>query len=176
MKEIKLTQGKVALVDDEDYEYLSQFKWFAHKDYSTFYAGRSTGRHGKQIWMHREILGTPDGLIVDHIDHNGLNNQKYNLRNCTHGDNIKNKVTHNTIGYLGVSYYNPKRKKTKPFRATIWINGRNIHLGTFGTAEDAAIAYNKAALKYHGDFANLNIINSDPLTVERFSVLYKETH
>lgn len=73
MKEIKLTMGKVALVDDSDYDWLSQWKWFAHKDNRTFYAGRSTvmpdGRK-KQVWMHRVIMETAEGMETDHIDHN----------------------------------------------------------------------------------------------------------
>ena len=72
MKEIKLSQGKVALVDDDDYEWLIQFKWFAHKDCKTFYAGRTDRQTGKQLWMHREIMHTEKGMQVDHIDTMGL--------------------------------------------------------------------------------------------------------
>lgn len=160
MKEIKLSQGRVAYVDDEDYEYLSQWRWFAHRDGKTFYAGRSAMVNGKrkQLWMHREIKNTPLGMEVDHIDHNGLNNQKENLRNCTRFQNAKNTTTHSETGYLGVSFYDFNRKKSKPYRATIWVNGENIHLGTFATPISAAIAYNEAAIKYHGEFANLNLI------------------
>lgn len=92
--------------------------------------------------------------------HYGLNNQKSNLRNCTQKQNNANKLNTCNLNYLGVSFYNPKRKKAKPFRATIWVEGGNIHLGTFSTAEEAALAYNNAAIKYRGEFANLNIIEN----------------
>jgi hypothetical protein len=117
MKEIKLTQGKVALIDDEDYEYFNQWNWFAHKDHHTYYAGRSINvqGHQKQLWMHRELLDTPQGRQVDHIDHNGLNNQKSNLRNCTFSQNMVNKTTCSKTGYLGVSFYDFNRKKSKGY-------------------------------------------------------------
>lgn len=162
MKEIPLTQGEVALVDDEDYVYLSQFKWFVRKkkNENTCYAGRCVRINGriKQVLMHREILNTPKGVLVDHKDHNGLNNQRDNIRNCDYGQNSSNRVTASKTGYLGVSYYDKKRKKTKPYRATIYHNGKNRHLGTFRTPEEAAIAYNNAASLYHGEFAHLNVI------------------
>ena len=160
MKLISLTQGQFAQVDDEDFEWLSQWKWLAQKDDHTYYACRSIRKNKRYftIKMHREIMKTPRELEVDHIDHNGLNNQRHNLRNCTRSENCKNHNTHSLTGYLGVSFYDFNRKKSKPYRATIWVNGGNIHLGTFATAKEAAIAYNNAAIKYHGEFANLNTI------------------
>lgn len=107
MKEIQLTQGKVALVDDEDYDFLMQWKWHAHKDYyseDVYYAGRrdySCGGNGKSVQMHRVIMKTPINLCVDHIDHNTLNNQKNNLRNCsrkkTHATRKVVKMRHQNI-------------------------------------------------------------------------------
>jgi hypothetical protein len=92
MKEIPLTQGKVALVDDEDFESIANHKWCAHQRGNTFYAERSRfGNRGGTILMHREILSTSDtALEIDHIDGNGLNNTRANLRVVTHAENMKN--------------------------------------------------------------------------------------
>jgi hypothetical protein len=156
MKKLKLSQGKVALVDDEDYEWLNQWKWFAHKDCNTYYAGRSEKINGsrKQIWMHRAIMNTPVGLEVDHIDHNGLNNQRSNLRNCTQSQNHMNQSNMGKSKYKGVSFFT--KKKYKQVRANICVCGSPIYLGSFLTEEEAALAYNEAAKKYFGEFALLN--------------------
>ena len=152
MKKIKLTQGKVALVDDEDFDFLSRYKWHAHKGRSTFYAQRSVknGSSCITIFMHRVIMETPDNLNTDHKDRDGLNNQKHNLRNCTHGQNQMNRKCSGKIKYLGVN------KDRKYFQSRILVNKKRVFLGAFLNAKDAAIAYDKAALKYHGEFARLN--------------------
>ncbi len=183
MKLIPLTQGKFAQVDDDDYEYLMQWKWYAYKTKCTFYAARnySISRHlgydnnnkkPKQIGMHREIMQTPSNLDVDHIDHNGLNNQRNNLRNCSHTQNCINRLKFKkdaTSNYYGVSkievksYYIPKRvlKNDKNYGiryiASIKIN-REQRSKRFKTEKEAAIWYNDMAKKYHGEYANLNII------------------
>ena len=157
MKEIKLTQGKFALVDDEDYDFLMQWKWHARKLGKRYYAGRqekSINRRRKLVHMHRLIMHTPEGMEVDHQDHNGLNNQKYNLRNCTHKNNSKNRTSYGKSNYLGVYWY----KKYNCWNASLRINGETKNQGYFKTEEEAALAYNEAALKFHGNFANLNII------------------
>jgi hypothetical protein len=152
MKEIKLTQGKVALVDDEDYEYLNQFKWYAHKKPCTFYAERSVGNRKNRtlVRMHRVIMNTHDNMQVDHIDHNGLNNQKCNLRNCTASQNRMNKRPFGKSIYKGVGF------NEGLIQARIRINNKQIHLGYFKSEELAAKSYDIAAKKYHGEFANLN--------------------
>jgi hypothetical protein len=108
MKKLNLSQGKVALVDDEDYEYLNQWKWYLSKTNKHEYAMRKTSRNDpngrKTIMLHRVIMNTPNHLEVDHIDNNGLNNQKYNLRNCTGKNNRLNRVAMGTSKYLGVSW------------------------------------------------------------------------
>src|ERR1035437_2037569 len=111
MKEISLTKNKVVMVDDEDYEYLNQFNWQCNINGRCSYAGRSTPRDEnykqKHILMHREILGFPDGS-VDHIDHNGLNNQKNNLRICTvaeNGANRRKQLIKTCSKYKGVTYH-----------------------------------------------------------------------
>ena len=157
MKEIPLTQGKVAIVDDEDYEYLRQFKWYAQWDGWNWYAKRNVIVNGKQktILMHRVIMGVPNGRHTDHINHNGLDNREINLRICTAAGNQHNtgKQRNNTTGYKGVVI-----TCGKYIKAQISNNGKRIHLGLFKTLEEAAKAYNEAAIKYHGEYAQLNEI------------------
>lgn len=152
MKLIKLTKGQFAQVDDDDYEWLNQWKWQALKYSNTYYARRQTCYKGKSttVRMHRLVNNTPDHLFTDHIDHNGLNNQKSNLRNCTLSQNQQNRKSFGRSKYLGVVFDGTLIK------ATIQINKKSIHLGNFKTEEDAARARDKASLYYFGEFANLN--------------------
>lgn len=157
MKTIELTQGKIAIVDDEDFAYLAQFKWFAHFDGTNWYAQRNSPyKNGKRtvIHMHRVVLGAPDELEVDHRDGDGLNNRRLNLRLATHAKNKCNaRIQHNSSsGYKGVSWH----KKTQRWQARITSNGTLIHLGVFDSPLDAANAYDEAALRYHGEYARLN--------------------
>jgi len=147
MKEIKLTQGKVALVDDEDFDYLNQFKWHASKSRKTFYASRGKN---PAIKMHRFIMKTKEGLQVDHIDHNGLNNQKNNLRNCTIHQNNMNK------GMGEKEYMRGIYKAKNRFRSIITLNYKSYSIGFFKTEEEAARAYDQKAKEMFGEFANLN--------------------
>lgn len=155
MKEIKLTRGLKTQVDDEDFEFLNQWKWNARKDKKTYYAGRTIGQKKGQektnLPMHRLIMNTPANEEVDHRDHDGLNNQKSNLRNCSHAGNNKNCTHYGKSKYLGVHI-----NRGKYIIAHISVKGKSIHLGTFPTQEAAAIAYDTAAKEYHGEFANLN--------------------
>jgi len=153
MKEIKLSKGLVTQVDDDNFEYLNQFKWYALINHRTIYAQRVVQSNNKKqtLKMHRIIMNTPNELEVDHKDGNGLNNQRSNLRNCIHRDNCKNKKSSSKSKYLGVSL-NPKGIAL----ARITHNGQRINLGSFRTIIDAAHAYDEAAIKYHGEFANLN--------------------
>lgn len=155
MKTIALTQGKVALVDDEDFELISRFRWHAFKDYNVFYARRTAPareRPGKNYYsMHREIINAPNGVNVDHIDGNGLNNQKANLRLCTQSQNMANRIrlnSNNTSGFRGVSFH----KKTGKFRARIRFRMELIELGEFTDKDSASVAYENAAKEYFGDF------------------------
>jgi len=156
MREINLTQEKVALVDDEDYQYLNSFKWYAMESRKTFYAVRRIRVNGKQntVWMHGEIL---NGKGIDHIDHDGLNNQKSNLRFCTPSQNLMNtrKRENTSSVYKGVYFY----KQSNKWRAQIMINGKYARLGCFASEVDAARAYNTKAIELFCEFANLNIVD-----------------
>ena len=154
MKEIELTRGKVALVDAADFDELSKYKWHARvQTYTGLFRAK---RHGNplEIDMARQIMNCPRGLEVDHINGDLLDNRKCNLRICTHSENMRNRKLqkNNMSGYRGVSMVFPSRKYT----AQIYNKRKKIHLGTFDTAEDAARAYNSAALTCYGDFAKLN--------------------
>lgn len=156
MRQIPLTRGKFALVDDDMFDFLSQFKWLAIGGRPTWYAGRgiSTGiaYKGRTIYMHRLIIDAPEDMQVDHIDGNGLNNTRSNLRLATPAENRRN-LTREPIsasGYKGV--YRVYRK----WRAMIQVNRKSWHLGYFDSAEEAARAYDAAAIIHHGEFASLN--------------------
>jgi hypothetical protein len=155
MKQIKLTQSKFALVSDEDYEYLNQWKWYALKQNNNiflFYAVRCFKR--KTISMHRVIAERIGIKNPDHIDRNGLNNQRDNLREATRSQQVINQNLRkdNKSGYKGVSW----DRRQKKWVARIQSNKKNLHLGYFDDIKEAARAYNEAALKYFGDFAVLN--------------------
>jgi hypothetical protein len=159
-KEIQLTQGKVAIVDDEDFLELNKLKWYADLNGKKYYAIRkSICINGKYInqKMHRIILGDNFNFHVDHINGDTLDNRRINLRICTHQQNMCNKSISklNKSGYKGVFYIN----SLKMYKASIRSNNKSIHLGCFYYAKQAAKAYNEAALKYHGEFANLNKID-----------------
>lgn len=158
MKTINLTKGYVALVDDDDFERLSQYKWMAHEKKTNTYARRNKSVNGKvkTIIMHRFIMGAPDDMQIDHIDGNGLNNQKSNLRICTIDENLRNKgkIEGTLYKYKGLSWCKTKNR----YKASINFNGKKISLGRFKTQEEAALAYNKAAIELHGEFARLNVI------------------
>ena len=157
MKQIPLTQGKVSIVDDEDFEIVGRFKWYALKDGNHFYAVRNKKPSGTgTIWMHRIIMDCPKGKDVDHINRNGLDNRKGNLRVCTRGENLANTFTYknNKSGFKGVSWY----KKRNLWIAHITTNHKGITLGYFKDKYDAAKAYNESSLKYHKEFSVLNTI------------------
>lgn len=161
MKKIPLSQNKFALIDNGDYDALSNHKWYASKDRNSWYATRKIRIASKKITvrMHRVILGLKcfDGKEVDHIDGNGLNNQRSNLRTCTNQQNHFNQRPQKkkkSSRFKGVY----RHKEVKKWSSQIKINGRKINLGCFIKEVDAAKAYNEGALKYFGEFARPNII------------------
>ena len=168
MKTIELTRGQVAIVDDEDYEWLNQWKWFAQytPHTRTYYAARNTPKgKGKQtvLIMARVICGLKRGnkREVDHKNHKSLDNRKVNLRICSHQENSCNQFAHRfhngkpcTSQYQGVSWH----KQTKKWRTRIRIHGKSIWLGLFTSEIAAAQRYNQAAQKLFGKFACPNKI------------------
>jgi hypothetical protein len=155
MKYIELTQGKRTMVDDEDYNELSKYKWYARKTGKKyyvlrhFYAGKKQYKH---ILLHRMIMNTPDGMCTDHINGDGLDNRKSNLRICTISENLMNRGSqkNNASGLKG-AYYN---KRAKNWQSYIKAENKNIYLGSFRSKEQAHDAYCEASKKYHGEFAN----------------------
>ena len=157
MKKIELTQGQVAIVDKEDYDKLQQFKWrccFAKSDLK--YAHAQINK--KSILLHRFILDLKKGEMADHINGDGLDNRRSNLRKCSFSQNMFNMriFKNNKCGYKGVYYRNDK-PRSKPWKATINANKKRYNLGYFETSIEAARAYDVAALKHHGEFARFNL-------------------
>jgi hypothetical protein len=160
-KEIPITKGKITIVDDCDYEYLNQWKWYCS---SVGYAVRdipcnTNNRKRKTILMHREILNTPDGMDTDHINHNTLDNRKCNLRICTRSQNEANKGLRrdNTSGIKGISW----NKQIKKWHAQMKQNGKLIHVGYFSNIEDAINSYLTEYKEFYGEFAMLEKIGGE---------------
>jgi hypothetical protein len=164
MKQIPLTQGKFATVDDEDYDRLIKYKWFVLKGYAARkIRSRRSGKEiiNKTIYMHRELINASSEMQVDHINLDKLNNSKANLRVCTRYENQLNKslTKNNTSGFKGVSW----RKKDKKWKAQISVDKKTIFIGLFDNIIDAANAYDLEAIKYFKEFAFLNKAAAPPL-------------
>lgn len=161
MKLIPLTKGHFAMVDDADFEWLSGFRWYPKVCKNTIYAGtRIKGGNGKwkSVAMHRMVLGLTDPKILgEHVDMNGLNNTRKNLRPCTMSQNGMNRDGNpNTSSkFKGVTWHIAANK----WAAQIGANGKIKHLGCFESEEDAARVYNHFAIKLHGEFAKLNEVS-----------------
>ncbi len=151
MKYIPLTQGRQAIVDDDDYEALKVVKWYVSSGYAVRSVASSGPRRQVVIRMHRLIACAPDGIWTDHINGNRLDNRKCNLRICTPAENNRNvgKRKHNTSGYKGVSMH----IRNHCFTAQIRVHGTLFYLGSFSTAAKAHEAYKAAVKIYHGEFA-----------------------
>lgn len=167
MKEIQLTQGKIALIDDEDFELLNQHKWCADQGLVTYYAGRqitiqsqnkakNIKRKRTTIYMHRIILENKlkDNEDIHHINGNGLDNRKCNLQIVTRSQHhmTKKKRKNCSSQYKGIHWH----KSHKKWQAQIMINYKRINLGYFNNEIEAAKAYDAKAKELFGEFARLN--------------------
>jgi hypothetical protein len=158
VKEIPLTQGQVALVDDCDFEWIMGYNWFADYDQHTkgWYAATNIGSRPNRtlLLMHRLIMDAQPGQRVDHVDHEGLHNNRGNLRFCSNSQNLANMrmMVTNTSGFKGVTFH----RRDKVWQAQIKVNGKFMYIGSYHTAGEAADAYDKHALLYNGVFALTN--------------------
>lgn len=161
-KLIPLTQGKFAIIDTEDFERVNQYKWQVAKRgrffYATAYLGKRNGKYVRQ-YMHRFILNALPEQLLDHINYNGLNNRKSNLRFCSKSQNAANSIggKNRKSRYKGV-YWQKDRKK---WAADIRISNKTIHLGRFKKESEAGYAYNQAAIRYFDTFARLNEVKDE---------------
>ena len=164
MREIQLTKGYVALVDDEDYESISVYKWYAmvvtrtDGSFSVYAQSKIKKLDGNYITqgLHRIIMNASVGMQVDHINGNPLDNRRTNLRICSHSENQQNQrhKSGGTSKFKGVSW----AKNSRKWRAQIRINWKVKCIGEFETEQEAAIAYNAAAFLLHGEFASINVL------------------
>jgi HNH endonuclease len=155
--EIPLTQNKVAIIDKEDAELISNYKWYANKRGGTFYALTNVRKpDGKRtiLSMHRLLLSNPIGIWIDHRDGNGLNNCRSNLRLVTGSQNQANSRLRvdNKSGFKGVCW----NRQVGKWQVYITVKGNRIHLGLFDDKEKAGSIYDKAAEKYFGKYAYTN--------------------
>lgn len=159
MKFIELSKGQKAIVDDEDFDWLSRWNWYAHNPMGKFYALRTIGgyKDRKALFMHRLIIGAKKGQDVDHKNGNGLDNRKENLRIATRAQNQANKSgnKNSTSKYRGISW----NSRVKKWVAQIVCRGKHYHLGYFKKELEAVDVWNKKAKKIYGEFARLNLIN-----------------
>jgi hypothetical protein len=164
LKRIPLGDGLYAYVDAADYEWLSRDNWRLHNGYAARW------RKNKRIYMHREIMRPPPGKIVDHMNHNKLDNSRPNLRVCTPAENQRNQRKQHGVAsiYKGVSY----SKTCGKWAATIGLNRKYTHLGYYDTEIEAARAYDRAAVELFGEFASLNFPEEWP--PERRRALYTQ--
>ena len=157
MQKIQLTQGKIAIVDDQDFEWLSRWKWCYCKGYAVRKAPKGSPR--VILHMHRVIAETPMGMFTDHINGNGLDNRRSNLRNATYRQSAANvrKQKDRSSKYKGVTWYAPLSK----WKSHIRTQGTEIHLGYFDDEKEAGYIYDQVAISFHGEFARCNFLTEN---------------
>ena len=141
-----------ALISDEDFEEISKYRWYLHPDLWNKYVNMKKDK--KTVYLHRFLMNAKKGQFVDHINGDGLDNRRENLRLCTNAQNGMNRKMqkNNVSGFRGVY----SRNNGTRWEAQIYLKSKRIYLGNFDSAEKAAHIYDLAALKYHGEFARLN--------------------
>jgi hypothetical protein len=151
--ELLISDSK-SFVDDNDYDLVSKYQWHINSRRGLKYAVATID--GEPVLMHRLITQAPNGVMVDHINGNGLDNRRVNLRLCTHSQNMRNRKMHsnNATGFKGV-YKDGRCKTTKKYCAQIRFNGKRIYLGRYTTPEEAYQVYCDASVKYHGEFGRI---------------------
>jgi hypothetical protein len=156
LRSIELTQGKHALIDEEDYVKVGPYKWCYSSSNGYAVSRRRVDGVKEVLLMHRLVHDTPKGLITDHINHDKLDNRRENLRTCTRHENNRNMPlrSNNKSGYKGV-YWHAARGK---WQANIRHCGEEFYLGLFTDKHEAAEAYNRKAVELFGVFASLNVI------------------
>lgn len=164
-REVPLTNGMIALIDECDWERVSKYRWYAYQRDNTWYAYRGFWTNGKRrrVTLHRFILNLTDSKVpfIDHKNRNGLDCRRENLRPATHSQNLTNsrKPLRNTSGYKGVI----RNKQIRaPWEARIRKDRKHYYLGAYETALEAALAYDRAAKRLHGEFAALNFPEVEP--------------
>lgn len=151
MKQIPLTKGQFAIVDDEDFEELSKHKWYAQRGGPFYYAARRNWKTGELLLMHRVVMQTPKGMVCDHINHNTLDNRKHNLRNCLHKENLLNTYAHkdNSLGIKCISL-----TSSNTYCVRLSIKGKIVFRKKFKTLGEAIRARDEQFKIYHGIFTN----------------------
>lgn len=158
-----MAQPQYAKVDPADYKRLRGYEWLAKKGGKSFYARRRVAsgekRKNRLTYMHQDVIQVPEGMVIDHINHDGMDNRSANLRAATYSQNMYHRrkrsgATHSK--YKGIHLDKTRRK----WHASITFAKKKIHLGYFRSEIDAARAYDRAARKYHGEFASLNFPES----------------
>lgn len=159
-REVPLTRGFVAIVDDEDFDRVSRFRWCLQQGAKsrTAYATRREAPNSPKIWMHRWLLDAPDDVQVDHRNGNGLDNRRSNIRLCTPSQNATNRIR--TFANKSSSFVGVHRQRSR-WVARIVVALKRVHLGVFASEIDAARCYDRAALVHHGDFAVTNFPKED---------------
>lgn len=163
--QIPLTQGKVALVDDKDFELVSKYKWSAGKhgrrdgEYCAMSHKKVNGKY-RTIRMHSLIMNPPKGFVVDHINHDPLDNRRDNLRICTTKQNRHNsrEASNSVSGYKGISRHSTENDRYVYWRVRFMVNGQNKSFGVFKNLQEAIRVYNEAVRKHHGEFAVIHSI------------------
>ena len=168
MIRVDLTQGFSTVIDPEYEHEICRFRWKILRASGKLYACRTrkvSGRSYRTILMHREILAAPRGVLVDHIDGDGLNNTRANLRLCNGRQNLANRVsTRGRSRFKGVYWNKDKALWQAQIGCGFFDDGRQrtIYLGRFEREEDAALAYDRKAIEFHGEFARTNILPAPP--------------